>query len=261
MSVVGGNIMSGGFIPPEAFFRSFSPAALWMPTLVHGVWQDTGQTVPVSAEGQAIAAITDFSGNGRHATQGTGANQGFWTSTAFGAPALQTNGTTNSYTIANSASFANSGFVHAFLVGVYEGAASASRRYFFAGDTAAASPMCRIQNSTDVNPDFWAAGNLAAGGTVLTASLPSGALQLIEIRIALNNRFIRVDQNAAVSSASGNAPASPITRLLATPFGDSLVDGGFGFLMVRHDASAFWSAAEVTAIRTRLGALFGQAWS
>lgn len=61
-----------------------APAALFSPTQVaglqawydvsQGAWQDTAGTIPCTA-GSPIARLDDLSGNGRHATQATAANQ------------------------------------------------------------------------------------------------------------------------------------------------------------------------------------------
>lgn len=60
---------------PLSLFAASEVGMLYDPQRIETLWQDTAGTIPVTADGQLVARIDDRSGNGRHLTQGTAANQ------------------------------------------------------------------------------------------------------------------------------------------------------------------------------------------
>src|SRR5690348_134127 len=58
----------GSFTPPSAAI----PLAAWYdPSDLTTLWKDTAATIPVTADGDVVACMTDKSGNGNTLTQGT----------------------------------------------------------------------------------------------------------------------------------------------------------------------------------------------
>lgn len=78
----------------------FGEPKLWRPDTLGaalGLWLDAEDTSSVVLSGATVSQWSDKSGNGRNATQATGANQPTYTTTGLnGKPVLTFNGTTNS---------------------------------------------------------------------------------------------------------------------------------------------------------------------
>lgn len=91
---------SAGWTPARLFAAS-EVGAWYDPSDISTLWQDTAGTTPVTATGQAVARIDDKSGNGKHATQATGANCPLWQQDGSGNYYLDFDGT-NDYMTASS---------------------------------------------------------------------------------------------------------------------------------------------------------------
>lgn len=63
----------GGTAPIDPL--TLAPSAWYDPSDLATLFQDTAGTVPVTADGQAVARVNDKSGGGRHLTQATAANR------------------------------------------------------------------------------------------------------------------------------------------------------------------------------------------
>ena len=59
---------------PSSLFSSGEKGALYMPWMPGSLWQDTAGTIP-AGHGDTVGRMTDWSGNGSHATQATSASR------------------------------------------------------------------------------------------------------------------------------------------------------------------------------------------
>tara|TARA_R110000787_G_scaffold8584_1_gene29016 strand:+ start:516 stop:1328 length:813 start_codon:yes stop_codon:yes gene_type:complete len=67
----------------DALFASGEQGAIYDPSVLSSLWQDTAGTTPVTTAGDLVARMDDLSGNGNHLTQATVGQQ----------PTYETNGT------------------------------------------------------------------------------------------------------------------------------------------------------------------------
>lgn len=88
-SVFGG---SAAVWTPLTLFANSEVGVWYDPSDLTTLWQDTAGTVPVTADGQAVARIDDKSGNGKHATQADAAKRPLY-KTSGGLSWLQFDGT------------------------------------------------------------------------------------------------------------------------------------------------------------------------
>lgn len=65
-----GGVSTSAFTP-ASLFAPGEDGAVYDPSDLSSLWQDTAGTVPVTADGQSVARIDDKSGNGNHAIQAT----------------------------------------------------------------------------------------------------------------------------------------------------------------------------------------------
>lgn len=77
---------------PLSLFASGEKGVWYDPSDISTLWKDTAGTLPVTADGDAVARIDDKSGNGFHATQATLGNRWIYR-TGGGKPYLQNDGT------------------------------------------------------------------------------------------------------------------------------------------------------------------------
>jgi hypothetical protein len=62
----------GGGFSPASLFAGGVVGAVYDPSDLSTLWQDSARTTPVTADGDPVGCIDDKSGNGNHATQPTG---------------------------------------------------------------------------------------------------------------------------------------------------------------------------------------------
>ena len=74
--------LGGAGLTVSAAFNplSLQPIALWNPANVASLWKDTAGTIPVTADGDAVARIDDLSGNGNNLLQSTASSRPLWRS-------------------------------------------------------------------------------------------------------------------------------------------------------------------------------------
>lgn len=108
--------MSPRLLRPRAS-GGWSP--LQLPSI--GFWYDPSQSSSVTLNSGNVSQLNDLSGNGRHATQGTAANQPPWSSTGInGRPCLNYGTTQNSQNLVWSPSAETSDWRECFIVCRYD---------------------------------------------------------------------------------------------------------------------------------------------
>jgi hypothetical protein len=239
-------------------------AAAFTPTDISGLslWLDASDTTSITESGGAVSQINDLSGNARHFTQATGADQPTTGSVTIGGlNALSFDGSSDQLK-SSSTSLVNAsdGTFTLFVVALPD-VVNVTQTIMNADPEASARPPQFLLIASTASATGIRISNFAGSLSVVQpskSSVSSGVASVFSSRLSTSDYFIAVNgtRGTALSAAGGATAASKVVSIGRDPVGSPgrPFDGAIGEVIVY---AASLSDADMGEVETYLTSKWG----